>query len=669
MAPFNYWKRKRYYRNRWRPFRRRRPRKNFRPRFYRRRTTVRRKKYRPKYKKKLKKIKLQQWQPKRIHKCKIRGIWSLFAAGYGRYSNDYEIYRESYTGERQPGGGGWSTFKLSLGNLYSENEKLLNWWTKSNKLLNLCRYISCTLRFYRQESVDYVATYSTNYPFVITKFQFPSTHPQRLLLYNQKVVVPSYLTAPHLKKRYIKKKIYPPSEFYNKWFFQSDFSTFPLVMITASACSLNDYFISDRAQSNNVTLYTLNTTIFQHKNFKILNYTNFGYQPKAAYYMYGTANGDDNPTPSTLIYLGNTTARDPGQPPTGGQWSGYQYQKWGNPFWHNYISGDSTVWVSTVQPTQIYNGSATTPIGTKITKMSNPMFIECRYNPWLDKGYGNKAYWVKITTEESGWGTEPSSDLMIEGFPLWILLWGFEDWTNKLQKTQHLWDSYALVVKTKYIKCPEKNLEYYVFTSESFINGFAPYGNSRDEVDPIYINNWYPCWQYQKEAIENLLMCGPAVCKSKTNIHAHMGYSFYFKWGGNPTTMDSIYDPGTQPTYPLPNKISQGLEIENPAKDPTKMLYPFDIRRDFITQTAAKRLKKESTTTTSMFTDGVPNQEFSLPIQQTQTEEDPQTSDSEEEEPPLQLQLQQLQLQQQQLLNRYRQLNSLLQSSKSQTLE
>ncbi len=66
--------------------------------------------------------------------------------------------------------------------------------------------MKCTLRFYRQESVDYVATYSTNYPFVITKFQFPSVHPQRLLLYNQKVVVPSYLTAPTLKKEIHKKK-------------------------------------------------------------------------------------------------------------------------------------------------------------------------------------------------------------------------------------------------------------------------------------------------------------------------------------------------------------------------------------------------------------------------------------------------------------------------------
>lgn len=664
MAPFNYWKRKRYYRNRWRPFRRRRPRKYFQRRFYRRRTTVRRKKFKPRYHKKLKKLKLQQWQPKKINKCRIRGVWSLFAAGYGRYSNDYEIYRESYTAERQPGGGGWSTFKLSLGNLYSENEKLLNWWTKSNKLLNLCRYIRCTLRFYRQESVDYVATYSTNYPFVITKFQFPSTHPQRLLLYNQKVVVPSYLTAPHLKKRYIKKKLYPPSEFYNKWFFQSDFSTFPLVMITASACSLNDYFISSRAESNNITLYTLNTSIFQHKNFKQLSFTTYGYQPKAAYYIYGTKNGSDKPKQKELIYLGNTTKRSPGEPNTLAQWqtSSYPYNKWGNPFWHDYLSGDSRLWVSTQQPNNIFTSSPDTE-ATKITEMSNPIFIQCRYNPWTDKGYGNKAYWVKITEEGAGWPDEPSSDLMIEGFPLWILLWGFEDWTNKLQKTQHLWDSYALVVVSKYIKCPEQ-IKYFVFVSQSFIDGVGPYGNDRDQVPDIYLNNWYPCWQYQKEAIEELLMCGPAVCKSKSNIHAHMGYTFHFKWGGNPTTMDNIYDPATQPTYTLPNKISQGLEIENPEKDPTKILYPFDIRRDFITQTAAKRLKKESTTETALFTDGVPNQEFSLPIQATQEEETSETSSSEEEEPPLQLQLNKLQQQQQRLLNRYRRLNKKLQSTK-----
>ncbi len=595
-------------------------------------------------------------------------MWSLFAAGYGRYSNDYEIYRESYTAERQPGGGGWSTFKLSLGNLYSENEKLLNWWTKSNKLLNLCRYVKCTLRFYRQEEVDYVATYSTNYPFVITKFQFPSTHPQRLLLYNQKVVVPSYLTAPHMKKRYIKKHLYPPSEFYNKWFFQSDFSIFPLVMITASACSLNDYFISNRAQSNNVTLYTLNTTIFQHKNFKELTLTSFGYQPKASYYIYGTQNGNPKPKQGQLIYLGKTTKRDPGQPNTSATWgTSYPYTKWGNLFWHSYLNGDSRLWVSQQQPSAIYTENPQTE-AQKITEMSNPIFIECRYNPWLDKGYGNKAYWVKVTELGQGWSDEPSSDLKIEGFPLWILLWGFEDWTNKLQKTQHLWDSYALVVVTPYIKCPEQ-IKYYVFVSKTFIDGVGPYGTDREQVPDIYLNNWYPCWQYQKEAIEDILMCGPAVCKNRNNIHAHMGYTFYFKWGGNPTTMDSVYDPSTQPTYALPNKISQGLEIENPEKDPTKTLYPFDIRRDFITQTAAKRLKKESTTTTSLFTDGVPNQEFSLPIQQTQTEEDPQTSDSEEEESPLQLHLQQLQLQQQQLLNRYRQLNTLLQSSKLQTLE
>lgn len=283
MAPFNYFRRKRYYRKPWRRFRRRRFTKNFRNRFYRRRTTVRRRRRFKKPKRKARKIKIQQWQPNSIRKCRIRGVFSLFAAAKGRYYNDYEIFRESWTPEKEPGGGGWSTFKLSLANLYDENERLLNWWTHSNKLLNLVRYYGCTLRFYRTEYVDYVATYQTEYPMTITKFQFQSTHPQRQLLYNKRVVVPSMKTAPHLKKRYIKKRLKPPSEFLNKWYFQADFAKYSLLMITTSACSLENYFISPDAESNNITLYSLNTFIFENKNFKESNFTTYGYHPKTNY--------------------------------------------------------------------------------------------------------------------------------------------------------------------------------------------------------------------------------------------------------------------------------------------------------------------------------------------------------------------------------------------------
>lgn len=663
MAPYRYWRRRNYWRKRYRPLRRRRPKRPFRRRFYRRRTTVRKKHFNKYRKRKLKKISVSQWQPASIRKCRIRGVFSLFAAGYGRYSNDYELYRESIVPEKQPGGGGWSTFQLSLGNLYSENERLLNWWTKGNKLHNLCRYQYCTLRFYRQLKTDYVVTYTNKYPFVISKFQFPSTHPERLLMYDRKVVVPSFQTAPHLKKRYIKKKVLPPSEFKNQWFFQSDFCRFPLINITSSACDLTNWFASPLSENNNVTLFSLNTEVFEYKDFKNTSFTTWGYHPKNNYYLYGTKNGSEQPKENEIIYLGNALENKEGetnpkaQTPTSAQ-GPYGFAKWGNPFYHGYINDLQQIFVSTQQPGAIYTGSPTAT--AKVTKMSNPMIITCRYNPFKDKGYGNKAYWVKVTEKGTGWGDEPSEDLIIQGFPLWILLWGFEDWTNKLQKTQHLYDSYALVVITKYITPSSK---YYVFLSDSFVHGQPPYHADIQNMPLQFYKNWYPCWQYQKEAIEDLLMSGPAVSKLKENIHAHLSYTFHFKWGGNPTTLDNVYDPATQPSYALPNKIQQGPEIENPEKDPTKELYPFDIRRDFITQTAAKRLKKDSTPTTTLFTDGDPIAGEFAPKIQAQTTESPETSDSEEAQETLEQQLQFFRHQRQLLHNRYRQLKTLLKTT------
>lgn len=588
MPPYWRYKRRNYWRRRNRPFRRRRFRKNiFRTR-HRRRHTVRRKRRFLKYRKKLKKIKIQQWQPKHIKKCKIRGIFSLFAAGPGRFANDYEIYRESLVPEKEPGGGGWSTFKLSLSNLYSENERLLNWWTKSNKYLNLCRYYGLKIRCYRMPKVDYVLTYSNNYPFEITKFQFASNHPQRLLLYNQKIIVPSYETQPHNKKKYISKFIRPPSEFTNKWFFQSHFCNFALVMLTTSACSLTNYFISPQAQNNNVRLYSLNTNIFTNKNFKNQNETTYGYHPKVNYYLYGAVS-DKVTKANELAYLGNIFQNKPGNP-TGIEINkaGNTFINWGNPFYYHYLNDSLEVYVSKDQPNTILTNNQTTdlPVG-KITLMSNAIVQQCAYNPFKDKGYGNKAYWVKITDQEQGWDTEPAPELMIEGFPLWIMLWGWEDWTYKLQKIHHMDDDYALVIKTKYIS---PTLPHYVLLSDSYVHGQPPYHGDINDMPLYHYQNWYPSWKYQREAVNEILMSGPGVCKLRENIHAHLGYTFYFKWGGNPSTMENIYDPATQPNYPLPNKIGQGLEIQNPEQDPTTQLYNFDVRRDYITQTAAKRL-------------------------------------------------------------------------------
>ncbi len=98
--------------------------------------------------------------------------------------------------EFQPGGGGWSIFQISLNDLYKEHQQLMNWWTKTNKDYNLVRYCKLKLKFYRQRHTDYVVNYQLQYPFEVGKLHYPSSHPQRLLMYNKKILVPSYNTLP-----------------------------------------------------------------------------------------------------------------------------------------------------------------------------------------------------------------------------------------------------------------------------------------------------------------------------------------------------------------------------------------------------------------------------------------------------------------------------------------
>nr|UGV35131.1 MAG: ORF1 [TTV-like mini virus] len=650
----------RYKRRRW--FRRRRPATYLRRRLYRKRRPVRRKTFKIYKKRKLKTIILRQYQPNVIKKCRIQGMFSLFQAGYGRFSNNYEMYRESFVPEKQPGGGGWSIFQLSLNSLYLENQQLLNWWTKSNKGLNLVRYQGVTIKLYRQPTTDYVVNYQTYYPFEYTKYHFASSHPERLLTYHKKIIVPSLQTAPLLKKTYIRKKIKPPKEFQNKWYFQKELCRFGLIMITASACSLDSYFIDPQAESNNITLYSINTEFFIHKDFKQTQTHTFGYNPGPSAYLFGTTQVTDNPKEQDLIYLGNTTTDQEGDQATQGTIAGtstYTYKNWGNPFHSNYLNDNYTVWQSNLQPTQVLTGKPTSQ-ASNIVKITKPIIKTCRYNPLADKGTGNVAKWLNNFQLESNWNTDPPPEQTITGFPLWLLLWGWEDWTRKAKTVQHLDTDYMLVIHTDYI---EPKLPAYVFLSSSYIAGEGPYHLPGDERDLFLIKNWYPQWTYQKEAIETILMSGPAVARKTQQIQAHMHYNFHFKWGGAPAYFETARDPCSQPSYPLPNNQPTSYEIENPENDPTKELYSFDVRRDFLTKTAAERINSISSPTTTLFTDGV----------QTLKRKTTSETETSQETPPkkkktkktLEQQLQHFQQRRQQLQLRYLQLTKQLLDSKS----
>nr|UGV38760.1 MAG: ORF1 [TTV-like mini virus] len=678
MPPFQRYRRwywRRYYRPQKRRvrFRRRGLRKTF-PRT-RKRRRVRRKLFTKRYKK-LKTINLRQWQPNHIKKCKITGFLQLFGAGLGRFSNNFTPYKESWVPPHEPGGGGWGLQQFTLSNLYAQNSYLMNWWTKSNKGLNLCRYLGAEFKLYRQQQTDYIFTYEIEGPYDEPKYYYPSFHPMRLLNFNKKVIVPSFKTMPLLKKTHKKLKIKPSKELKNQWYFQQNLAPYTLVKFAAVACSLNSMFQPTNQLNNNCSVYYIDTTFFQNPQFQFTDANTWGYQPKENTYIYGLPQASptylDTPL-SLVVYLGNTYFHDQGETMGGhvkplDQTSSkpkYTKNKWGNPFYYRYYNGDYPVFISQKDPGYFLdklNEKASTKLSevkSYITFKTDPFIQETRYNPNYDKGNGNVAYWIRNDdVTQKNYEPTKDPDLKIENFPLWILLWGFEDYTKKIGKTRYLSQNWMLVIRTNSL--PNKSPAY-VIVSDSFYRGQGPYNVDYSELPTQDIGHWYPRWRYQKEGIEAILETGPAVCKSESqkSIQAHLKYRFFFKWGGNPSSMESVYDPNSQPTYPTPNNQYFQNEISNPTESISTFIYNWDTRRDYLTQNAAKRITDISLYDPTLFADGAQHS-TEIPLQISEETQEKKTQ-KEQEETLLQL-LFKLQQQNSNLRDRYRQLTTIVQN-------
>nr|UGV37824.1 MAG: ORF1 [TTV-like mini virus] len=666
MPPYKrYWN---YYQPKWRrrrrrfPYRRRRPTKAFRNR--KRRRTVRRFKLK-KFKRKLKQIRLKQWQPCTIKKCHIKGFLCLFEGGNGRQNNNYTLFKESYVPPHEPGGGGWSIQKLSLGILYAQNNDLMNYWTKSNARLNLCRYLYCNVTLYRDPFTDYIFHYFHDAPNNVTKYYYASFHPAKLIFLKHKVVVPSLNTYPLKKKPYIKLRIQPPKLFKNQWFFQQHMSNIPLIHFAAVATDLTNMFGSKSSENNNCTVPTLNTIFFTHPCFqyRTSQTPKYGYTPNSSNYLWGLQNASipfKNNKWNQAIYLGNAMLNETGWPPSSKPTTPTAPyappNNWGNPFHFSYLTGSAPTFITTATQDPTYQVSQwDKPIPETLERKTDSI-IYLRYNPYKDKGKGNKVYFIPTyMAQHNTWEPTSDTDLLLQDFPLWIMLWGFEDIVKKMGKCPNLDYDWVLVINSKYISGTEP---YIVPLSEDFINGQGPYDREREQISGQDSSHWYPCFRYQRQVVNDICKTAPFVnrCDYVTNLQAHIKYDFSFKWGGNPSPMESVYDPNSQPITPSPDYQLLLNEIIDPNTSIQNYLYPWDSRRDFITQKAAERIKQSESYDIPMFTDG----------EQTSTDialfqKAPQTKEtSETQEKALLQQLHNIQQFNQQLLNRFQHLKSSL---------
>nr|UGV34961.1 MAG: ORF1 [TTV-like mini virus] len=644
-----------YNRFRWRRRRRRPRRRRFRRTFqrnFRRRHWVRKRKrriYRPK---KLRYLKLKQWQPKKILKCHIKGYKTLFMAGPFRANNNYAQYQDSIVEQHLPSGGGWSLQIFTLDALWEEHQKIHNWWTKGNKGLPLARYCGCKFKFFRDLHVDYAVSYSLCYPMVDTDLTHANSAPGMMLIARHRFIVPSFRHQPY-GKRYIKKRFQPPAQMKNKWYFQQDICKTGLILLTTTAIDLNYFYCPPWSISNNVTIPCLNPQLFEHKYFT--QQSTQGYTPKASNYYYCFKENEHDYKVKNLHYLGRPGPRGIGMSyaeSNANQNYTSQPQYWGNIFTPQVLNLDIPVYKSTIQPQQIFN---TTNLEKNVSTMSEltratiPFIEYLRYNPNRDTGLLNEIYLLSIETEGTGFAPPTDKNLKIDGFPLWLGLWGWVDWQKKAHWVQHIDSSYIICFKTKFTN-PE--VSYIVPIDQAFLNGHGPYDIPQEELTDYTLKTWWPKLANQMITIDNICQTGPGTQKYKDvkQIQAHCFYDFFFKWGGCPAQSVDLTNPCSQPKYSVPDTLLRGLQIQNPNTAPQLELHDFDERRNYITEKCIKRIQQYTETEQTLPSLTGPTDPPTKTERQ-KIQEELQTQTEETQEKTLLQQLQH-QLNQQQLIKR-----------------
>lgn len=361
------------------------------------------------------------------------------------------MYENSIIPPGYPACGGFSVVKFNLDNLYSLFQKCTNWWTASNDNLPLCRYMGCKLTLYKSKHIDYVVKYDTTWPGTSNKLTYPSCQPSMILMSKDKIVVPSIDTNPR-GKPYKKIYIKPPSQLMTQWYFQKEICKKTLLTLHTSAVSLQKYYCDPDWDNFNITIQHLNTKVMTNSNFKMAfwPYTIRGTIRK---YLYKRTNPTQTidelqmkyivPLTNIQYYTTGDSYHDAYIHNGDSKWSEYvrDLQKWcGNPLvYQNLVTEREEYFSSTANPTDLFTHTQAKPTALvrtvlqalpgqpTIEKFTEPLILQSRYNPNKDTGSTTKMYLTNVTKDGTDWSPPTNPDNILDGFPLWINIYGFTD--------------------------------------------------------------------------------------------------------------------------------------------------------------------------------------------------------------------------------------------------
>ena len=459
---------------------------------------------------------------------------------------------------KSPYGGGFGVEQYDLKYLYEEYSFHNNYWTKSNILKDLCRFLWVKVIFYRDNKTDFVVSYDRNPPFNLTKFTYPGTHPQQMLLQKHHKLVLSQMTK-NPNKLTKSFKIKPPRQMISKWFFTKAFCKYPLFSIKAAALDLRHSYLGCCNENSQVYFYYINHGLYKNTNWG--QYQTTAYRPSndvsTIYYKYKGQIKD----------VGNYTGATP---------------------YDDSVSYEKGYFTPTFLQTQFVctSDKCTTKAGY------TPVNVAI-YNPMQDSGQGNAIYLVSTLTNT--WDQPPKdSAILIQGMPLWLGIYGYLDYVRQIKKDKTWLESHVFVCKSPAIfTFPQPGADkWYCPVSKTFIDGVGPY---RTDLTLKQKQRWFPQIQHQHEIMNSFVEAGPFVPKytnqTESNWELKFKYIFHFKWGGPQLNEPEIANPTTQDQYDVPDTLLQTIQIENPERqDPRSILHQWDYRRGYIKERALKRM-------------------------------------------------------------------------------
>ena len=572
-----------------------------------------------------------------IRRCYISGYIPLIISGDGTFSRNFTSHINDRI-MKGPFGGGHSTMRFSLFILYEEHLRHMNNWSKSNDNLELTRYLGARLKIYRHPDTDYIVIYNRRSPLGGNILTAPSLHPGNAILARHKILVPSLQTRPKGKKT-IRVKIRPPTLFVDKWYFQKDICDVTLLNIMAVEADLRFPFCSPQTDNTCVSFQVLSSCYNKFLSInafpasnpdpKITEFLNEAFKSDTSLNALNTFRTEGNQSHPQLQKPNPATNK-----PDASQYFAPLDALWGNSIYLNSaISAQNSresiieiliqnmttyaqkpkdmklplTWQGNkafAHLTGIYSSTFLTQ--GRISPEIFGLYTEILYNPYTDKGIGNRV-WVDPLTKEDNLYKPPQSKCMLEDMPLWTILFGYTDWCKKDLNHWDMPNNYRLLIRSPYTfpkLYNDKDLSYgYVPFSYRFGEGKMPDGSLYVPIQ--FRMKWYVNLLHQEAVIEDITKSGPFAPKqSKPSTQLVMKYKFTFNWGGNPIIEQIVKDPCTQPTFEIPGSgnIPRRVQVVDPSiLGPHYSFKSWDMRRHLLSKASIKRVSEQQATSEFYF--------------------------------------------------------------------